>query len=129
MKKDSVFAVNSARFAKEVLGYRWMSGQASRKAVVKAARNRLVDFSGMKSFSFCNEINSVRYCVESPDGLVPASDKGCTILRYTDTGISAGVGFEGKGYRTVSLGFPIEALMEEDDIDSIINITLDFFKK
>ena len=129
VKKDSVFAVNSARFAKEVLGYRWMSGQASRKAVVKAARNRLVDFSGMKSFSFCNEINSVRYCVESPDGLVPASDNGCTILRYTDTGISAGVGFEGKGYRTVSLGFPIEALMEEDDIDSIIKITLDFFKK
>lgn len=129
VKKDSVFTVNSVRFAKEVLGYKWMSGQASRKAVVKAARNQLVDFSGMKSFGFCNEINPDQYCVESPDGIVPASDKGSTILRYADTGISAGVAFEGKGYRTVCIGFPIETLLEDEDIDSIIHITLDFFKK
>lgn len=129
VKKDSVFTVNSVRFAKEVLGYKWMSGQASRKAVVKAARNQLVDFSVMKSFGFCNEINPDQYCVESPDGIVPASDKGSTILRYADTGISAGVAFEGKGYRTVCIGFPIETLLEDEDIDSIIHITLDFFKK
>ena len=129
VKKDSVFTVNSVRFAKEVLGYKWMSGQASRKAVVKAARNQLVDFSEMKAFGFCNEINPDQYCVESPDGIVPASDKGSTILRYADTGISAGVAFEGKGYRTVCIGFPIETLLEDEDIDSIIHITLDFFKK
>ena len=45
------------------------------------------------------------------------------------TGISAGVAFEGKGYRTVCIGFPIETLLEDEDIDSIIHITLDFFKK
>jgi hypothetical protein len=49
-------------------------------------------------------------------------------LRYTDTGISAGVGYEGNGYRAMSLGFPIEVLKNEEDIDQIINITLEFFK-
>lgn len=129
VKKDSCFTENSVKFAKDVLGYRWMSGQASRKAMVKAVRNPLADFGWTDAFGFHNEINPSCYSVESPDGLVPASKAGNTILRYTDTGISAGVGFEGQGYRTVCLGFPIEALREEKDIDSIIHITLDFFKK
>ena len=129
VRKDSVFTESSVRFAKDVLGYRPMSRQASRKAVVKAVRNTLANFGGMGVFGFHNEINSECYCVESPDGIVPASSKGSTLLRYADSGISAGVGFEGDGYKTVCLGFPIETLREEEDIDSIINITLDFFKK
>ena len=50
-------------------------------------------------------------------------------MRYSDTGISAGVGFEGKGYKVVALGFPLEVLLNKKDIDRIIDITLDYFKK
>ena len=50
-------------------------------------------------------------------------------MRYTDTGISAGVCFEGNGYRAVSIGFPIETLKEEKDINNIISVTLEFFSK
>ena len=123
---DSVFKENSIKFAKEVLGYKWMSNLASRRAIVKGVRNNLAEFG---SYRFYNEPNSLCYSVESPDGIVPASNKGKTVLRYTDTGISAGVCFEGDGYKTVSIGFPIETLMNEDEIDEIITITLDYFKK
>ena len=50
-------------------------------------------------------------------------------MRYTDTELSAGVCFEGTGYRAVSLGFPIETLKNEKDIDTIIKTTLQFFSK
>ena len=50
-------------------------------------------------------------------------------MRYSDTGISAGVSYEGDGYRALSFGFPIETLREEKDIDNLIDITLDFFDR
>ena len=129
VRKDSVFTENSVKFAAEVLGYKWRSSQASRTATVKAARNPLMDFAGLGTFGFCNTVNPDCYSVESPDGIVPSSDAGKTLLRYTDTGISAGTGFEGDGYRAVCFGFPIETLNNKKDIENIIAITLDFFKK
>ena len=116
-------------FAKEVLGYKWRTDQASRTGQVKSARNPLADYSELGVFGFHNTVNPDVYSVESPDGLEPASEAGKTLFRYADTGISAGVGYEGDGYRAVSLGFPIEVLHDKKDINKIINITLEFFKK
>jgi hypothetical protein len=81
------------------------------------------------SAKICNQINPYKYSVESPDGIKPSSANGKTIMRYADSGISAGVMHEGKNYKTVCLGFPIEALEDEDKIEYIITITLDFFNK
>ena len=53
--------------------------------------------------SFHHVRNESRYAVETPDGIVPASGQASTILRYRDTNISAGICFEGTGYRTVVL--------------------------
>ena len=129
VKKDSVFTANSIKFAGEVLGYKWRTDQASRTGMVKGTRNNIVDFSRLGVFGFHNTVNSECYCVESPDGIEAVNESGKTLLRYTDTGISAGIGYQGEGYRTVSLGFPIETLYNEQDIKNIINITLEFFKK
>lgn len=129
IQKDSLSAAASIRFAADVLGYTWQGGQASRLGKVQAARNQMIDFSTLGQFSFHNSVNPECYSVESPDGISPSKETGKTILRYTDTGLSAGIGYEGCGYRTVCLGFPIEALHDKEDINKIINITLDFFKK
>ncbi len=134
---DSIFPIemnskiieNSIKFAKDVLGYKWAAGQAGRTGLVRAVRNEAADFTSLGSFGFHNTINPDCYSVESPDGLLPASKDGSTVMRYQDTGISAGVGFNGMGYRTMCFGFPIETLQDEEDIYKIINITLDFFKK
>jgi hypothetical protein len=50
-------------------------------------------------------------------------------MRYADSGITAGVCKEGSGYRTVCLGFPIESLTSEENINDIIGLTLEFFRR
>ena len=69
------------------------------------------------------------YCIESADGISPASESGHVILKYADSGISAGVAYQGDGYRCVSLGFPIETLQCPESIDNLIINILDYFKK
>jgi len=125
IKVDSVFREKSIKFAKEVLGYRWIGNYAGRRGNIKGTAGL---FNGT-SASFYNTPNPDCYCVETPDGIVPAGRSGTTIMRYSDTGISAGVSYEGDGYRALSFGFPIETLREEKDIDNLIDITLDFFDR
>ena len=129
VQKDNISVVNATRFAADVLGYKWSADKASNTGTVKAARNPYIDLSELGVVTFHNKVNQDCYCVESPDGISPASEAGKTLFRYPDTGISAGVAHEGEGYRVVSLGFPIEVLQDKEDIDKIINITLEFFKK
>jgi len=67
--------------------------------------------------------------VESPDGIAPASEKGSIFMRYEDTGIPAGICHEGNGYKTACLGFPLEAIVSETDMDNIIRLILEYFNK
>lgn len=134
---DSIYPVKSEeesvaecrKFISEILGYRWGSARASRTGQIHFVSNRAIQGDRNDRMSICNEINSERYCVESPDGIVPVSADSATIMRYSDSGIPAGICHEGKGYRTVCLGFPIESLEDEKDIDNIIGLTLDYFTK
>ena len=130
IKVDSLGRVETKKFVKDVLGYSWVATGASKSGKVNYVRNKLMpsEVSGFCA-DICNEINPERYSVESPDGIKPSSSKGAVIMRYADSGISAGICHEGNNYRTVCLGFPIEALEDEDDINHIITITLDFFNK
>ena len=73
--------------------------------------------------------NSHIYNVETPDGIVPASDKAHTFLRYADTNISAAVCYDAPGYRTACLGFPIEVLKKQEDINTIVAEILSYFEK
>ena len=123
---DSTFRENSIKFATDVLGYKWMGNFASRRAEIRGVRNNIANYG---NYSYYNEPNSLSYSVESPDGLVPSSHKGKTVLRYADTGISAGVCHDGKGYRTACFGFPVEALKDSKKIDEIITITLEYFNR
>ena len=117
---DSLERAETQKFIKNVLGYRWAATSASRSGKVNMETGNA---------KICNQINPYKYSVESPDGIKPSSANGKTIMRYADSGISAGVMHEGKNYKTVCLGFPIEALEDEDKIEYIITITLDFFNK
>ncbi len=128
--KDKSYRAETQKFIRETLGYKWVRNQAGRKGTAKFVKSEMVGTEDSGSLEFHNEMNPDCYCVESPDGIAPASAKNSsTFMRYSDTGISAGVCHEGKGYRTVCLGFPIETLKQEKDIEEIISITLEFFKK
>lgn len=128
-KTDSLFRESSKKFATSVLGYKWASSNGSRKAEVRYIRNEKIKTDPSDRLDVCNEINPDQYSVEALDGLSPASKNGAVIMRYTDSGIPAGICHEGKGYRTICLGFPIEALTDPDDMDKIIRLTLEYFNK
>ena len=129
ISKDDEKQKETIKFVQNTLGYRWGGNCSSRKGVCEFVRNGKIADMPSGKMEICNEMNPERYCVESPDGIVPASSKGCTIMRYADTRIGAGICHDGGNYRTVCLGFPIESLSSEEDIDNIVGLTLDFFEK
>lgn len=112
------------KFATDVLKYKWMTHYASTDGGVKSVSNPY-GFKGR--FGFHTELNDKVYAVESADALVPASKDAFTIFRYTDNNISAGVAYSGE-YKTVSLGFPIETLKTQEQIDELIAEIIRFFE-
>ena len=120
---------SAQKFASDVLGYKWIRGYAGRSGEVAYAANEFMSGSEGKAGSFYNEINPEHYCVETPDGIAPAGKSGKVMMKYADTGISAAVCHQGKGYRTVCIGFPIETFKQDESFDKIISTTLEFFRK
>ncbi len=128
VRSNKAYMNDTKKFVREILGYSWVRNSAGRSGAVKVIENEAIGCT-TGQMMYHNVINDECYCVESPDGIIPSSDKGVTFMKYADTGISAGVCHEGEGYRTVSIGFPVETLKSEEDINRIIGTTLEFFSK
>ena len=128
-EKDKGSVAAAKKFAQNTLGFKWAANSASRKGIVRYLRNNRISELPEGNLEITNEINSKQYCVESPDGILPGVKSATSFMRYADSGISAGICNEGKGYRTVCLGFPIEALTSEDKINEIMELTLEFFSR
>lgn len=122
---EDLFRTESAKFANEVLGYKYATGKASRRGKAQPVRNSVIE--NLPSVSLVMEKNPDVYCVESPDGILPASKSASSIYRYSDSGVCAGVAYDGKGYKSVSLGFPIEALEDYQMIEDLMVNTLKYF--
>ena len=121
------FQKQSAEFATKVLGYKFITNQASRKGAIKPVANRAI--YGLNNIEIVREMNPDTYCIESPDGIAPASKSGHIIYRYADSEIPAGVAHQGNGYKCVSLGFPIETIDCKDSINTLIQTILEYFNK
>ena len=127
--RDKDSAISTQKFIKDVLGYRWVTGFAGRSGEVRFSQDSLFVNNPDKAGSMFTRPNPHKYCVESPDGISAANGKGKVVMRYTDTDIPAGIRFEAGSYKTVCLGFPIEALKEEEDIEKIIKATIEYFNR
>ena len=125
MEFDDSFRTESAKFANEILGYKFATGKASQRGIANPVRNSVI--ADLPSVTLVMEKNPYVYCVESPDGIMPASKSSNGIYRYSDSGVCAGVAYEGKGYRSVSLSFPIEALEDYQMIEDLMVNTLKYF--
>ena len=113
-------------FAMNVLKFKWMTHYASATGVVKSVQNPF----GISNdnYSFYNYQNSISYSVDNPDAFVPVGPNAYTIFRYADNNISAGVAYKGEDYSCVTLGFPIESLKTQEEIDDIIANIFRFWK-
>ena len=107
-------------FVQTVLGYKWHTGHGSYTGEV-------VPVSGGKAISFYQKRNRNVYQVENPDGIAPADDNGSILLRYSGNNVPAAVRFKGKNYKVASFGFPLETVVNYDDMESLIRDALGFF--
>lgn len=133
---DPIFAADTTKqiqeaqaFVQNTLGWRWMTGRASRCGKIRATHTGK-GFDAVqirKSISFCTDNRPDFYRIESPDGLVPAQKQAQTIFRYQDNNISAGVAYQADGYKAVSFGFPLESILNESDRKMIMDASLAFF--
>lgn len=128
VQKDSAYRASAKEFAEKTLGYRWLTNYASRNATV-IPRNAVGMEPVSGEITFHKERNPKIYNVETPDGIVPSGEKGKSFLRYADTNISAGTCFEGDGYRTVCIGFPIEVIKDGERADELIKSIMKFLDK
>lgn len=111
------------QFAADVLKYTWRVGHAAVEGKVKAVASPFPVFSG--EYEFYTVLNSKAYAVESPDGLEPAGENSCTLFRYSENNISAGVAHDGD-YRTCVFGFPFEAIKDGRERDKLMSGILAF---
>ena len=108
-------------FITGTLKYRWRSTQASSTGNVRSVASPANPKPG-DSFTFNVTPNPERYHVESPDAIEPSEGSGAfTFMRY-DNNLSAGVAWIGGDYKAVSLGFPIEALSSQQQVDSLMGM-------
>ena len=116
------------KFAAEVLGFKWRTGQASTTGEAYGVQSRFKEF-GRNKYRFNNTLNALCYVVESPDSFYPADDKkGATIMRYSENNLVSGIASDNGTHQTVVIGFPFETITDEQQRNELMKSTLDFFK-
>ena len=75
---------------------------------------------------FSTGLNPEIYCVERPDGLQAAGKGARAWLRYPGSLYAAAVINQGDNYRTVSLGVPLETVLQEADREWILRGALEY---
>ena len=113
--------MKAREFCKEVLGYKWLSNYASRSC---EARGCWLSFMPDKIACRRNPCEE-GYGIESPDGIVPADSRGISIMRYSDSNVSAGVIFRNRAYSCLSLGFPIETIDDEKQAAALMKASIE----
>ena len=117
------------QFAKNVLGYEWRVGHAAIEGKVYSVSSPFQQIKVNENYKFSNTKNEKLYCVESPDGVIPGSDKAFTIMRYSENNIPAGIAADMQNYRTVVIGFPFETIECGESRNKMMSEVLEFFSK
>jgi hypothetical protein len=109
-----------------ILKFKWRTNHASRLGEFYTVDNSFLD--DPQYFRFNTNYHPEIYTVEASDAIEPADSAGKTILRYRENNMSAAVAYDGD-YRVVAVGFPFEAIMNEEQRNIIMKNILNFFNK
>ena len=101
-------------FVHDVLGYGWAGSSGTNTGEV----------GGM---SFYHVLNSECYSCTHPDGIIPGNVLGSVWMRYSPSGVPAGVLYEGDNYKVASFGVPVECLKQSDGRERIMREAFTFF--
>ncbi|MDE6854493.1 MAG: xanthan lyase, partial [Muribaculaceae bacterium] len=115
------------KFAAEILGIGWRTGQASVTGEAYEVQTQYKDF-GRSRYSFNTELSADCYAVESPDSFYPSDkEKGSTFLRYDENNLAAGSAYDSGSFRTVVTGFPFETIKGDKERAGLMKQILNFF--
>lgn len=115
---DNVTGNNDAdgqRFARDVMGFEWLNGRASLDGTLTTVDCPDEGLAAQGNWDFVNKLNDKQYAVESPDAIRASDSQGFTWMRYGENGLPAGIASARGNYRTVVLGFPLEAMTYASD--------------
>ncbi len=128
-ESDSAYTASCAGFARETLGWKWVSGR-ERSGAVRPIRNLKLSLRNSVGPLHYNNVwePAPVYCVESADGIAPVSPRAVSLYRYTDSGVSAAVAYEARNYKSVSLGFPVETVRDTESLTALLSQILYWFE-
>ena len=115
------------KFVGDVLKCQWITNKGSHSGEVRAVESPY-RFSAGKRYYFYTIPNAARYCAESPDGLGTSAKGAFPVMRYCDSGLAAAIAYKGDDYRSLTIGFPIETLTSQRDINQLIRDAVEFLK-
>lgn len=120
--KDSA----AIRFIENKLHYKWRTNHADKVGTLRSTDyvKKLVPDTLKYNSSYHPSI----YTVEAPDAIEASGPHAHTIFRYKSNNTSAGVLFN-KGYKSISLGFPFESLIFEDERTELMKSILKIFNQ
>lgn len=110
-------------WAQNTLKYKWRNNWGAVTGHIKAVASPFPDLKG--NWTYYNTLNSESYAVEHPDAIEPADNEACTVFRYSENNLSAGIIYKGKRYGTAVLGFPIESVKNQEDRNQLVKGLLD----
>ena len=80
-------------------------------------------------YRFCTDYTSECYTVNSTDAFLPAGEGACALMRYSDTGLPAAIGWRGADNgATFVMGFPFETITDAESRDVLMNDIMKFLK-
>ena len=115
-------------FVKDVLGYEGLHGRASLDGTVTTVDSPDIRLSSPGAWTFVSKLNDKQYAVESPDAIRASDSRGFTWMRYGENGLPAAIASDRGNYRTVVMGFPIEAVTTVQERTSLMSRIMDYLK-
>ena len=114
---DMISELKDESFTAQVLHYRWEGPLPSHTdSQIRGMRSKA---------NIRRAANNEGYGVTKPDVLSPVGI-GQRMFTYTDSGLSAGVGFKDRTCATLTLGFPFESVIQAKERDRIMKAALNY---
>ncbi len=112
------------RFANNILKFKLKTGHAVKTGKVFSVNNTFLPIKN--TFEFNTTFNDSVYKVEAPDELGEINGSEI-LLRYSENNFSAAIGYKDK-YGVVSLGFPFETILGENQRTLIMKSVLNYLE-
>lgn len=122
--EGALSSTHARNFITNILHCEWVS---SRSAHADASLMCVTPEYNMPTLHWNSKPNPHRYAVEQTDILYPADEQAVTFIKYAN-GDGAAIACMGNGYRSCTLGFPIEVIDDNKAREELFRLIFDFLQ-